>query len=172
MRGVNAMGWDVTAEGKALVYQETIASPGPLALPGHFTDLKTHSQFMAVAFANPTSPTPILGGAESNFNAYVTISPNQQSVAVVATDTLPDTASGNSSNALVYTGSLSGGAASSHSPAAGGPPAWTADSTSFDTGGWGKEFAGAPTPYLLHWQTNTANPVGQLDGAHHPASLP
>lgn len=167
---VEAMGWDVTADGKALVYQQVLIHPGPIVNPSsQIVKLQTKSRFMVMDVNNPGSPTPILGGAVSNSNAYLTISPDQQSVAVVATDTLTIA---DPSNALVYTGSIGGGAVSSHNPAAGGLPAWYADSQGFDTCGLWGEIPGATSPFVMQWQTSLPNAVGKIDGAHHPASLP
>jgi hypothetical protein len=167
---VEGMGWDVTADGKALVYQQTLIHPGPIVNPtSQLVKLQTESRFMVVDASNPGTPTQILGGAVSNSNAYLAISPDQKSVAVVATDSLTIA---DPSNALVYTGSMSGGGANPHDPTAGGLPAWYADSKGFDTSGLWSEIPGAVSPYLLQWQAGMPHTIGKVDGAHHPASLP
>jgi hypothetical protein len=168
---VDAMGWDVTADGKALVYQQTSDLAGSLAIipPSSTTTVQTDSKFMLVDLSNPGSPTQILMGAKSIANAYLAISPDQQTVAVVAADTVDI---GNPSNAPVYTGSISGGSAISYTPSAGGLPAWYADSSGFDTSGPRSEFPSAPQPYLEQWQLGMPNATAKSDGEHHLASLP
>jgi hypothetical protein len=167
---VDAMGWDVTADGKALVYQATFDLAGsPIIPPSGTTTVQTDSTFMLVDLGNPGSPTQILTGAKSIANAYLAISPDQQAVAVVADDTV-DIAF--PSNAPVYTGPINGGPAISHSPSAGGLPAWYADSSGFDTSGTRTEFPDAPQPYLEQWQLGMPQAIAKLDGDHHPASLP
>jgi hypothetical protein len=164
----DAMGWDVTSNGKTLVYQRTTVSSGSLVGQSPFP-VKTASMFMVVDFGNPGSPTQILVGATSNANAFLAIAPDQKQVAVVATDTL---LIGNPSNALVYTGTLNGGAASAHDPSAGGLPAWTADSKGFDTSGLWSEIPGVDFPKLEQWQIGMPHAIASIDGEHHPASLP
>jgi hypothetical protein len=164
-----AMGWDVTADGKTLVYQETLDSPGPPVWP---TDISVQavSQFKVVDLTTPgASPTQILTGAKSNASAHLAISPDQKSVAVVATDALINA---NPSNPLVYTGSISGGAASAHDPSGGGLPAWNADSNGFDTSGLWDDIPGATSPHLEQWQVAMPHVVATIDAEHHPASLP
>ena len=167
---VDAMGWDITAGGKSLVYQQTVVSHGPLSNPpGGYDKVQTDSTFLVENLSNPSSPTPILAGAKSNANAFLAISPDQKSVAVVATDSL---LIGDPSSALVYTGFMGGGAASILDPSAGGLPAWYADSTGFDTSGLWKDTPDAEQPYLLQFQLGMPHAVGNISGEHHPASLP
>ena len=168
---VDAMGWDVTANGKTLAYQRTLVAGGQVNNPPGYPAVKTTSQFQVVTFSSPGTPTPILTGAVSNANAYLAISPDQKRVAVVASNSLligvPATP-----DPHVYTGSLSGGAATPHDPSAGGLPAWYADSTGFDTSALWSEVPGVDFPQLQQWQVAAPSTVGSITGAHHPASLP
>lgn len=165
------MGWDVTADGKTLAYQRTLIAGGSLDNPPGYPAVKTTSQFQVVAFNNAGTPTPILGGAVSNANAYLAISPDQKQVAVVASNSLlidiPSTP-----DPFVYTGSLSGGAATKHDPSGGGLPAWYADSTGFDTGALFKEVPNVTSAVIEQWQVAAPSAVGTVPDAHHPASLP
>ncbi len=168
---VGAMGWDVTANGKTLAYQRTLVAGGPLNNPPGYPAVKTTSEFHVVTINNPGTPTPILAGAVSNANAYLAIAPDQKQVAVVASNSLligiPSTP-----DPLVFTGFLSGGAATKHDPSAGGLPAWYADSTGFDTSALWSETPGVDFPELQQWQVAAPSAVGTVTGAHHPASLP
>jgi hypothetical protein len=165
------LGWDVTSDGKTLVYQQTFVSASP---PGGQPPLhvQTTSQFKVVDLTTPgASPTQILLGAQSDADAFLAIAPDQQRVAVVAIDVLelqgqlPPTS-------LVYTGALNGGAASSYTPSAGGLPAWSADSTGFDASEAESEIPGWLSPRMDRWQVGTPTSVASIDGEHHPASLP
>lgn len=168
---VDAMGWDVTADGKRLVYQRTVIAGGTLNNPPGYPAVKTTSEFQVVAINNPGTPTPILAGAVSNANAYLAIAPDQKQVAAVASNSLligiPSTP-----DPLVYAGFLNGGAATKHDPSAGGLPAWYADSTGFDTSALWSEVPGVDFPVLQQWQVAAPSSVGTVTGAHHPASLP
>lgn len=168
---VDAMGWDVTANGKKLAYQRTLVAGGPLNNPPGYPAVKTISEFQVVAINNPGTPATILAGVVSNANAYLAIAPDQKQVAAVASNSLligiPSTP-----DPLVYTGFLSGGAATKHDPSAGGLPAWYADSTGFDTSALWSEVPGVDFPVLEQWQVAAPSAVGTLTGAHHPASLP
>ncbi len=165
------MGWDITADGKTLAYQRTIVAGGPLNNPPGYPAVKTTSAFQVVAISSPGTATPILAGAVSNANAYLAIAPDQKQVAAVASNSLligvPSTP-----DPLVYTGFLSGGAATKHDPSAGGLPAWYADSTGFDTSALWSETPGVDFPELQQWQVAAPSAVGTVTGAHHPASLP
>lgn len=168
---VDAMGWDVTADGKTLAYQRTIIAGGSLSNPSGYPAVKTVSQFQMVATGNPATPASILSGAISNANAYLAIAPDQKQIAVVASNSLvigvPSTP-----DPLVYTGFLGGGAATTHNPSSGGLPAWYADSTGFDTSALWSEVPGVDFPMLQHWLVASPSDVGTVTGAHHPASLP
>lgn len=164
----DAMGWDVTADGTALVYQQPIVLPGPQTGPSPYP-VQTSSTFKMVNLGNAGSPTQILVGATSNANAYLAISPDQKTVALVTTDSL---LIGNPSSPLVYTGSSSGGTASAHDPSAGGLPAWNADSKGFDTSALWSEVPGVDSPSLEQWQVGMPHAAALIDGEHHPASLP
>ncbi len=168
---VDAMGWDVTADRKALVDQATFVLAGSSSIvpPLNTTTVQTDSKSMLVDLSNPGSPTQILTGAKSIANAYLAISPDQQTVAVVAADTV-DIAF--PSTAPVYTGPINGGSAISHTPSAGGLPAWYADGSGFDTSGTRSEIPGTSQPYLEQWQLGMPNAIATIDGEHHPASLP
>jgi hypothetical protein len=168
---VDAMGWDVTADGKKLAYQRTVVAGGQLNNPPGYPAVKTTSEFQVVATNNPGTPTQILAGAVSNANAYLAIAPDQKQVAVVASNSLligiPSTP-----DPLIFTGFLNGGAATKHDPSAGGLPAWYADSTGFDTSALWSETPGVDFPVLQQWQVAAPSAVGTVTGAHHPASLP
>lgn len=169
-REVDAMGWDVTNVGARLVYQQTADTVGTQVDPQTgFYMVQTSSRFLVVAFTNPTAPTPILAGIKTNANAHLAIAPNQKDIAVVATDSL---LIGYPSSPSVYTGAISGGAVSTLGPAAGGLPAWHADSIEFDASNLWGEIPDTQFPALEHYQLGVSTAVGTIPGAHHPASLP
>lgn len=159
---VDAMGWDVSADGSLLIYQQTSV------LAGAQNSVQTSSRFMAVKFSAPNAQVQILLGAKSNANAYLALAPNQKNVALVATDSL---LIGFPSSAFVYTGALAGSAAATLSPQAGGLPAWYADSTGFDASQRDGEVPGT-TFDIERFQLGASTPVGVISKAHHPASLP
>jgi len=155
----DAMGWDVSADGSLLVYQQTsVTQLSPFSI-------QTTSQFMALQF-NTTPPTPILIGAQSSEDAYVAIAPDQKDVVVAAT--MPF---GQPLTAPVYWGTVAGGAASSLSPSAGGLPAWYADSTGFAASQAGGEIPDGGLD-IEQYQLGVPNAVGQIATADHPTSLP
>jgi hypothetical protein len=170
--GQEAMGWDVSATGQSLVYQQLNVQPGPIVNPNlQLVNLQTTSQFevapLTVAGAGPA--TQILIGAVSNFNAMIAIAPNQKMVAVVATDQLDDSSP---SNPSVYAGPTGGSAISTYTPGAGGLPAWYSDSAGFDTSALWSELPSNPNTNLLQWKLSMSTFTGQIAGGHHPASLP
>jgi hypothetical protein len=171
--GVEAMGWDVSANGYKLVYQQLSIQPGPIIDPTHFyTKLKTISQFeMAPLNGVSAGPaTQILTGAVSNFNAFIAIAPDQTNAAVVATDQLDISSP---SYPSVYVGPITGSAISTYTPGAGGLPAWYSNSGGFDTSALWGELPGTPvTQHLLQWNLSSPTFTGQVAGGHHPASLP
>jgi hypothetical protein len=119
----------------------------------------------------PAAPTQILAGAKSVANAYLAISPDQKTLAVVATDTV---LMSGPSNAPVYTGALNGGGTLAHTPSAGGLPAWYADNSGFDTSGLWSEIP--PTTvlpfYLEQWQVGIPQASATIPNERYPASLP
>jgi hypothetical protein len=167
---VDAVGWDVTADGKTLAYQRTLVTGGPFNNPPGDPAVKTTSEFQVVSTSNPGTPTQILTGVVSNANAYLAIAPDQKQVAVVASNSLLIGVA-STPDPLVFTGYLSGGAATKHSPSAGGLPAWYADSTGFDTSALWSEVPGVDFPVLEQWQVAALSAIGTVTGAHHPASL-
>ena len=112
------MGWDVSADGSQLVYQDTAATLGGS------TGLITASQFFAANSDGSNShqilnTTPVV---TSNDMTYITISPDGSHVAVTNANPTPN----------IATDSLSGGSVRVYSPDAIGQPAWLADGSGFD----------------------------------------
>ncbi len=157
--GVDAMGWDVAADGHRIVYQRTKVAPS-----GQF-GITTTSTFFA-ADADGSNPVPILPGAASSANAYLGISPDGTLVALVATPV------GQLALPTVHTGRIDGaGATASYAPAAGGLPAWNADSMGFIASQEDGEMPGNNLD-IERYTVGVPNATGTIPMAHHPAALP
>jgi hypothetical protein len=156
---VDAMGWDVTANGQRIVYQHTTV------VAFQQLGVKTTSKFFA-ADADGGNPIPILTAAPSDANAYLRISPDDLLVALVAQPV------GQLVLPTVYTGRITGvGTTASYAPAAGGLPAWTADSQGFAASQAGGEMPGTNLD-IEQYTVGVPNATSTVGTAHHPASLP
>lgn len=148
---VTLMGWDASPDGTRIVYQQTKVSASDSS------SSPTLSSKFFVANADGSAASPILTGATANSPAFLAISPDGKLVA--ATNAQPSPA--------VFSGSLSGGAASFYQPDAAGPPLWLADSAQFEADQPIGSGAG-----VERWTLNTSG--GKKAGvmAHENGSIP
>jgi len=143
-----SMGWDVSADGLHLVYQQTTATLGGSS------GLITSSQFFA-ANSDGSGAHPILNTAPSvtsNDMTYMTISPDGSHVAVANANPTPN----------VATDSLSGGSVRVYAPDAVGQPAWLADSSGFDV--TQSDSSGGPVNIYRYLLSTPAGAAGRVPG--------
>ncbi len=152
---VSLMGWDASPDGTRIVYQQTAVSANDSSSAPTLT-----SKFF-VANADGSAASPILTGAIANSPAFLAISPDGKLVAVTGAQPSP----------MVFSGSLSGGAASFYQPDASGPPLWLADSAQFEA-----DSAVGATAGIERWALNTGGgkKAGSRvdEGGSVPATLP